>query len=284
MLTEITPSSSERSARLFSSQNIQRILEALHTDGVVILKDVIDPTHLDSVNEFMLSELDSLEKVAHRNFDVMNIQHAPPLLPTSLLYKDIYINPFVLQVVKFYLGENPKFNFISGNTALAHGPTRQPVHSDANFHYPKCPFCLIAYIPLIDMDVSTGATELWPGTHRFTRDDQIEEGYDVKKHLLEGKKCLQPIVNKGSLILRDFPLWHAGMPNPSDRARCVLALGYCANWYRNEYRVPVPKAVEAILNEELTKAGLTTMLMGVSDEEYSKIKHLHSFTFEQQNP
>jgi ectoine hydroxylase-related dioxygenase (phytanoyl-CoA dioxygenase family) len=104
-----------------------------------------------------------------------------------------------------------------------------------------------------------------------------------KKYLLEGKKCVQPTVKKGSLILRDFRLWHAGMPNPSDRARCVLALGYCANWYHNEYTVPVPKAVEAILNEEITKAGLKPMLLGVPDEEYSKVKHLYNFTFEQQN-
>lgn len=231
----------------------------------------------------MLSELDCLAKVAHRNFGMMNIQHAPPLLPKSLVYDDIYMNPFVLQAVKLYLGENPKFNFISGNTALAHGPTRQPVHSDANFHFPRCPFCLVAYIPLVDMDILNAATEFWPGTHGFTRDDQIETGYDIKKHLLEGRQCLQPTVKKGSLILRDFRLWHAGMPNPSDGARCVVALGYCSNWYRNEYRVPVPKEVEVTFNEALAKAGLKAMVVGVSDEEYTRVKHLYSFTFEQQD-
>jgi hypothetical protein len=29
-------------------------------DGLVVLKDIIDPTHLDSVDEFMLAEVDSL--------------------------------------------------------------------------------------------------------------------------------------------------------------------------------------------------------------------------------
>ena len=283
MITEIEPSASERSEERFSSQTSQRILEALHTDGIVILKDVINPTHLDVVNEFMLAEVDSLAKVAHRNFGMMNIQQAPPLLPKSLVYEDIYMNPFILQAVKLYLGENPKFNFISGNTALAHGPTRQPVHSDANFHFPHCPFCLVAYIPLVDIDASNAATELWPGTHRFTRDDQVETGYDIKKHLLEGRKCLQPTVKKSSVILRDFPLWHAGMPNPSDSARCVVALGFCSSWYRNEYRVPIPEEVETILNEAMTKVGVKTMFKGVSDEEYTKVKHLYNFTFEQQD-
>ena len=283
MLTEIVPSSSERSAGIFSSETSQQLLEALHRDGLVVLKDVIDPAHLDAVNEFMLSEVDALAKVAHRNFGMMNIQHAPPLLPISLLDEDIYMNPFVLQAIKLYLGANSKFNFISGNTALAYGPTRQPPHSDANFHYPQCPFCLVAYIPLIDMDASNGATELWPSTHKFTREDQIEEGYVVKEHLLEGKHCLQPTIKKGSVILRDFRLWHAGMPNPSSHARFVLALGYCSDWYRNEYRVPVPYAVEATLNEAMKKAGLQAMLRGVSDEEYSAVNHLYNFTFEQKN-
>jgi ectoine hydroxylase-related dioxygenase (phytanoyl-CoA dioxygenase family) len=282
MIIEIETSPSERSTGLFLSPTIQRILEALHTDGIVILKDIVDPSHLDSINEFMLSEVDALAKVAHRNFGMMNIQHAPPLLPKSFLYADIYWNSFVLQAVKLYLGEKPMFNFISGNTALARGPTRQPVHSDANFHFPHCPFCLCAYIPLIDVDTSNGMTELWPGTHTFTRDDQVEAGYDAKQHLVEGRKCVQPTIKKGSVILRDFRLWHAGMPNPSDGARCLLALGFCSAWYRNEYRVPVPEEVGAILNEELKKAGIQPLLECVSDEQYSKTKHLYNFTFEQQ--
>ncbi|CAF0901505.1 unnamed protein product [Didymodactylos carnosus] len=281
MLTEIVLSSSERSGRLFSSHNIQRILEALHTHGIIVLKDIIDPTHLDALNEFMLSEVDSLVKVAQLNFNTKNIQHAPPLLPLSLLYEDIYMNPFLLQAVQLYLGAQPKFNFISGNTALAHGLTRQPVHSDANFHHPQCPFCLVANIPLIEMDVSTGSTELWPGTHIFTRNDQIEEGFEIKKYLMEGRECLQPTVKKGSVVLRDLRLWHAGMPNPSDRTRCMLALGYVSNWYRNDYRVPVPEAVETILTEGMEKLGIKAMVTSVSEEEYSKVKHGLDSTFEQ---
>ena len=72
------------------------------------------------------------------------------------------------------------------------------------------------------------------------------------------------------------------MPNPSDGDRCLLALGFCAAWYRNEYRVPVPEEVGAILNEELKKAGIQPLLDCVPDEQYSKDKHLYNFTFEQQ--
>ena len=45
----------------------------------------------------------------------------------------------------------------------------------------------------------------------------------------------------------------------------------------------MPKAVETLLNEKLTEAGIKAMFIGVEDEEYSKVKHLYNFTFEQQN-
>ena len=70
------------------------------------------------MNEFMISKLDTLEKVAHWNFGMMNIPHVPPLLPIKFLSEDIYMNPLVLQTAKFYLDVNLKFKFISGNIML----------------------------------------------------------------------------------------------------------------------------------------------------------------------
>ena len=107
-------------------------------------------------------------------------------------------------------------NFISGNTVLAYEPTQQPVHSDANFHFPRCLFCLVACVPVVNMDMVNAPTELWSGTHTLTRDDHIEAGYDAKIHLLEGRYCLQPTIKKDARILRDFRLWHAGVAYKSE--------------------------------------------------------------------
>jgi hypothetical protein len=113
-----------------------------------------------------------LLKTAHFNFNVRNIQHAPPLTP-EYLYDDIYLNKLIIHAATLYLGQNPKFNFISGNTALPHGKERQPVHNDLNFDYPKFPFYAVFYVPLIDSTEEVGSTEFWPGTQITTFADQV---------------------------------------------------------------------------------------------------------------
>jgi hypothetical protein len=42
----------------------------------------------------------------------------------------------------------------------------------------------------------------------------------------------QPVVKKGSVVVRDLRLWHAGMPNWGTEVRVMLALIHFAKWYR----------------------------------------------------
>jgi len=44
---------------------------------------------------------------------------------------------------------------------------------------------------------------------------------------------VQPVCDKGDIMLRDLRTWHAGMPNESDDYRIMLALGYRAQWFPN---------------------------------------------------
>ena len=37
---------------------------------------------------------------------------------------------------------------------------------------------------------------------------------------------VQPVCEKGDIMLRDLRTWHAGMPNESEDYRIMLALGY----------------------------------------------------------
>lgn len=37
---------------------------------------------------------------------------------------------------------------------------------------------------------------------------------------------VQPVVERGDIMIRDLRLWHAGMPNSSDKHRIMLGLGY----------------------------------------------------------
>ncbi len=134
---------------------------------------------------------------------------------------------------------------MSGNSALPPSPgiepQSQPTHSDADFEHPSSPFALVVNIPLVDMEPQNGSTELWLGTHNFGKEAQEGEHGDrasgrIKRGWLEKRRTLrgpvQPVVRKGSLIVRDLRLWHAGKPNWTGDVRVMLAMIHFAGWYR----------------------------------------------------
>jgi ectoine hydroxylase-related dioxygenase (phytanoyl-CoA dioxygenase family) len=142
-------------------------------------------------------------------------------------------------------------------------PQRQPVHSDADFDHPSHPFALVINIPLVTMTPENGSTELWLGTH--TADVSAQEGKHgerasgrIKEDVLAERRALrapsQPVVKKGSIVLRDLRLWHAGMPNMSDEVRVMLAMIHFAPWYRNRMRLQFGEDVRGSL------AGLESQL------------------------
>lgn len=141
------------------------------------------------------------------------------------------------QVTSTTLGPYPSLRFVSGNTALPptadSPPASQPTHNDADFDHPCIPFALVINVPLVAMTPENGSTEIWLGTHSNTTvADQIGEHGDrasgrIKKDLLEKRReergPSQPVVKKGSVIIRDLRLWHGGKPNMGDMPRVMLA-------------------------------------------------------------
>lgn len=51
----------ERQARAYSPLNLRRALDALHQDGLVVLKDVIDTEHIDSLNKAMTDAAEAIK-------------------------------------------------------------------------------------------------------------------------------------------------------------------------------------------------------------------------------
>jgi ectoine hydroxylase-related dioxygenase (phytanoyl-CoA dioxygenase family) len=174
-----------------------------------------------------------------------NIQQDPPL--TSRYFsREIFLDPLATQVTSSVLGPRPRLSFISGNSALPPSagiePKAQPTHSDADFAHPNSPFALVVNIGLIDMIPENGSTEVWLGTHSLSSKEAQEGDHGerasgmIKKDWLEKRReerpPAQPIVRKGSIVLRDLRLWHGGMPNWTADTRVMLAMIHFAPWYR----------------------------------------------------
>ncbi|KZF23021.1 phytanoyl-CoA dioxygenase family protein [Xylona heveae TC161] len=257
-------SKDELAAGKLSWQNLELATRALHRDGLVVLEDVIGMPELNTLNEKMVK--DALELQARNddspyNYNKGNIQQDPPLTP-PYFSPSIFLNPIATQVTTSVLGPRPRLTFISGNTALP--PTEsaaaksQPVHSDADFDHPDCPFALVVNVPLVSMNKVNGSTEVWLGTHS-TSSLSAQEGAHgdrasgrIKQDLLDQRRAVrppsQPRVKKGSIIIRDLRLWHAGKPNFSEDIRVMLALIHFAPWYRNAMTVEFSSELRPILH------------------------------------
>ncbi|KAA8911369.1 hypothetical protein TRICI_003835 [Trichomonascus ciferrii] len=262
--------------------NLRRIVEGMHNDGLLVLEGLIDPEHMDRMNEFMVEDgLRIRSETKYLNFGTENVQQSPPLHKHELVYSDVFENSLLFDAVKHILGPEAKWDFISGNTALPRSTKKQPVHSDERCAYMQSTFYLIANIPLIDVGPETGVTQLWPATHRFRSDEYYHRHSEALPEFLDQQEKtnppIQPVLKRGSIVLRDLTLWHCGMPNPSDQVRCMIALGFSAKWWKNECYFKVPDAeTESRLINSAKQHGIVAKPMIIS-QNYHVEKDKHDF-------
>ena len=140
------------------------------------------------------------------------------------------------------------------------------------------------------MTPRNGSTEIWLGTHNAQGSLQDGAHGDrasgrIKQEVMDkwrssgrGAEC-QPEIKKGSIVIRDLRLWHAGMPNRTGtqegeegQVRFMLAMIHFANWYRNPMKLELAEDVRPVLEglDEQGELGLEVPVDWVSKEEVQK--------------
>jgi ectoine hydroxylase-related dioxygenase (phytanoyl-CoA dioxygenase family) len=241
----------------------------LHRDGIVVLENAIDTVHIDILNAKLSKEaLEVAQKPDwHFNFgkETLNMDQAPP--PTKdLMFKDVWCNPFAAAILSATLGPKPVIHYANGNTALGPATGRQPVHSDCEFAHPiSFPFAHVINIPLVNVSVENGSTEIWPGSHVVSMPDSHvdapgEHMLGIQKDFLaqraDHSPPIQPNIKKGSLVIRDLRLWHAGMPNKTSTPRVMLAFVAQPAWYQAKSKIQLPLDVKPMVEEWQRDEGL----------------------------
>lgn len=188
----------------------------------------------------------------------------------------MYANPIAGAILAAILGPRPQLRYLHGNTALK-GVGRQEVHSDLNFDSPNYPFAVAANIMLVDATIENGTTEVWLGTARETgiHDRRDPEAGSIKEEALEARRKVRPPVQapipKGSIVLRDLRLWHAGVANGTDEPRMMLALVHFASWYGNQLTLKMPESTKKHV-DEWNKAGPAEICAEyIPDAEYDHL-------------
>ena len=248
----------DRAAGRLSGDSLRAAVDAVRSDGFVVLNDVVDPAHLDILHERMIDDLDALRARpdAPYNWNAGNLQQDPPPFP-PYLFSDVLQNPFVISVTSAVLGPRIKNVMYGGNTALP-GDQRQPVHADVGHLWPidvlESPHPaaqLVVNVLTVDVSPENGATELWPGTHRELG---VGIGDDIKisAQALEDRRAIcapiQPTFRRGSMMIRDIRLWHAGMPNRTSAPRPMIAMIHTSEWLATGAPLVFPTGTESFFD------------------------------------
>lgn len=276
-IIRLTPE--ELTSQTMSSHNLQAALEALHRDGILALENAVDVTHLDKLNERMVPEAKKLyaNVDTHRNFGQTtgNIQQEP-VVDKDYIFEDIIANPWATSIVEHMMGPNPQLRFYSANTAFK-ATGRQPPHVDVDFDMPRIPFGYCININLVDTSPENGATEFWLGSHIDTDQsvfDRTANNLQIKTELVEERRKIsppiQPSLPKGSLIIRDFRLWHAGMPNKTEDPRVMLISIQFPSWYRSDQTFTLPRSLEGNIH-----FGRLVPYVKWVDEDYDYLQGSH---------
>ena len=250
----------------------------------MVLEDVVSLHSLDVLHEVMMRDLDLFLSSPNRPFNWTkgNVQQGPPPVE-PYLFRDVLVNDFVIQVTRSVLGHGLHNTMYGGNTAMP-SASRQPAHADIGQLWPNqevahLPCMLVVNIPTVDVSAANGSTEIWPGTHLDTSVATQDGDIVVAPEVLEARRAvsppIQPEIRRGSVVIRDVRMWHAGMPNRTDNPRPMIAMIHAVSWWEKG-ALPFPKGSEAVFDHP----DLTTDAVFVEPESLDYVKLHGGYAYE----
>lgn len=236
---------------------IQEALRYYHRDGFLVLENAIPDEIIDKIYDQMCKDNEKFLTLPNRrwnmNESIKNISQRPPMTK-EFMPQDNPANKHLMRILQYLLGPKPELRFINSNVAVGGGTTRQATHGDVYHSFPDYQFGIVVNIYLQDTSPENSVTELWLGTHEHAKRDQHITGLSwINKEYMEERAKIRPpiypFLRKGSVCIRDLRLWHAGMPNHTDKCRIMLALDYFAKWYRSPMDAKLPIANKPIMEQ-----------------------------------
>jgi ectoine hydroxylase-related dioxygenase (phytanoyl-CoA dioxygenase family) len=208
--------------------------EALDGPGIVILRQAVQREVLDDARHAVLEGLCGFDADATKRQGVrvgdgrymVTVNLNPPFDRPEL-----FASPPVLAIARATLGGDAIINSLTVVVALPGAEAQRP-HVDHRMLFPSDeaasmiapPYALTAIIPLLDLSVATGSTEVWPRGPRMATPDL----WDGK---LPGSTVL-PLA-RGDVGVIDYRVCHGGTANLGLEPRPILYIVYSRPWFRD---------------------------------------------------
>jgi ectoine hydroxylase-related dioxygenase (phytanoyl-CoA dioxygenase family) len=227
---------------------------ALDEHGCVLLRGMfaaatIEAMHQEYVAQFGTLDLAAMQREAERPGPNRFLQVGDARYDITLRMigafarPDVFANGRLLKILGPLLGNDVH---LSNLTVVASHPksTRQHVHRDHPHLFlnpgvdPSLPvYAINVAVPLIDVDIETGPTGVWLGSHRWLDDN--------------ASMLSAPTVcswQRGDCLLLDYRTLHAGLPNLSGRVRPIVYMVYARRWFfdhgNHVRRIPLDMPLE----------------------------------------
>jgi ectoine hydroxylase-related dioxygenase (phytanoyl-CoA dioxygenase family) len=228
---------------------------AFDEHGCVLLRGALAPAIVEAMHREYAAQAGVLDLVQMRDqaaksgpnwlSQVGNARYDVTLRMTGALGQaEVFANPLLLKFLRPLLGADMHLN--SFTAVVSHpGATQQRAHRD----YPHLYFepgvglnlpvhAVNVVVPLVDVDLETGPTGVWLGSHRSGDTAQQIESLTV---------CA---LQRGDCMLMDYRTLHAGLPNRTGLARPIVYMVYARPWFFDQQnhvrssRVPLDMPLE----------------------------------------
>ncbi|MGZ7030291.1 MAG: phytanoyl-CoA dioxygenase family protein [Terriglobales bacterium] len=254
----ITVSEAERAQSALHQDTGNAAFAALTNYGFVVLRrafarDAVEAMHREYMAQFGGYDLNGMTAISKGPSPVAEVgvgRFEIVLRMTGGFDTQVFANYLLLRFLSAVLGEMR----LSGFTAVASypGSEMQRMHRDHAHLFPPYVgptlpvYAINVSVPLIDVDLTTGPTGIWPGSHRLPDDRQPTADSMVSFPF-----------ERGDAILMDYRTVHAGLANRGTTLRPILYMVYARPWFFDDANHPersplnMPLAVFNALPDQL---------------------------------
>jgi hypothetical protein len=227
---------------------------ALQEHGCVLLRGAFPPATVEAMHQEYLAQLGTLDLAAmeteamrpppNRLIGVGRARYDTTLRMSGAFGRpEVFANPLLLKFLRPLLGRDMRLNSFTAVASYPGAPAQQP-HRDHDHLFPQPDvatglpvYAVNVAVPLIDVDLETGPTGVWLGSHR-----------SGQKVAVMAKDMKASPLQRGDCMMIDYRTLHAGMPNRSGNARPILYMVYARRWFFDDVnyinRIPLDMPLE----------------------------------------
>jgi hypothetical protein len=237
----VTPSAAERAGGELLPQTQRAAHAALRQHGCIMLPGLFAPPVVDAMYREYLSRYGDLDLQGM----LAQSQQPPPnpvdprggarfeitmRMSGAFAQPNVFANPLVRGVLGPLLGADMQLNSFSVVVSYP-GARMQEIHRDHGHLFasepeigPNLPvYAVNVAVPLIDVDLATGPTGIWPGSHRWPPNAKAQP---------EAVTALP--LQRGDCMMLDYRVLHTGLPNLGSVVRPILYMVYARGWFCDE--------------------------------------------------